>query len=173
MEKKRINFLCKNLAYQVSEIKRLKQDMHKASWTMRSGVILTGEDAEFIASVLEKSAAAVNVYHVPVDPRITEQPQGTPFDEDCFNPVQSTIQVDRLCTCAKFYHSTNLNGQWICDNCKGILVLDQISSFSFEQLEAMECKNCTHQICHHGKKCTGPVHNRPRSFNVIIGGVIR
>jgi hypothetical protein len=50
---KMLNYIVKNLAYQVHEIKRLKQDMDKASWSMMRGAIITGEEAELIISVLE------------------------------------------------------------------------------------------------------------------------
>lgn len=53
---KQINAMVKNLAYQVSEIRRVKQEMDRASWAMCRGVIITGEDAELISKVLDSIA---------------------------------------------------------------------------------------------------------------------
>lgn len=55
MDKKKIKCLAKQLAYQVAVMKQRNEVMDKASWLMKMGVILSGEDAELVISVLEES----------------------------------------------------------------------------------------------------------------------
>lgn len=54
MEEKQIRYLAKQMAYNVAVMKQRNEIMDKASWIMKMGIIMTGEDAELVISVLER-----------------------------------------------------------------------------------------------------------------------
>jgi hypothetical protein len=55
MQTKQIKAIIANLKYQLSVMKNKGEVMDKASWLMKMGVILSGEDAEILIKYLNEN----------------------------------------------------------------------------------------------------------------------